>query len=48
MAEALGVKRKSGQVLKSKEHHVVLNGFSYMGTRNPEHNVRLVTDGTAI
>jgi hypothetical protein len=48
MAEALGVKRKCGQVLKSKEHHVVLNEFSCMETRNPEQIVRLVTDETAI
>jgi hypothetical protein len=46
MAEAVHMKRKC-QVLKSKDYYV-LYGLSCMETRNPEQNVRLVTDETAV
>jgi hypothetical protein len=48
MADTSGLKRKFGQAVKSKEHHIILHYVYLHKTQNAEKIVRWVANATAI
>jgi hypothetical protein len=40
------VNRTSGQVLRSKDRQIILNGLNYITSKNPEKNVSLTMSET--